>query len=145
VIGVGNTDRGDDGAGLLVARRLKTLVPSTVAVIESANDGMRLIELWTNKDFVFVIDALDRDGEPGAIHRFDAAIAPLPIRSFGASTHSFGVAEGIELARRLGRLPKRLTVYGIAGKHFERGALPSPGVQSAVAYVAQAIAQELCC
>lgn len=145
VIGVGNPDRGDDGAGLLVARRVRLLVPATVPVIESAADGTTLIELWKNKDLVILVDAINGDGEAGMVHRFDAAIGPLPIRSFGRSTHSFGVAEGIELARRLDQLPGRLTVYGIVGERFEGCTLSSPGVESAIERVAHAIAKELCC
>ena len=43
-------------------------------------------------------------------------------RSFGASsTHALGLADAVELARSLGRLPQRVVVYGIEGAAFEFG------------------------
>ena len=47
VIGCGNTDRGDDGAGILVARQLRTL---GLNAIEHCGDGPPLIELWHGFD-----------------------------------------------------------------------------------------------
>jgi hydrogenase maturation protease len=49
-----------------------------------------------------------------------------------SSTHAFGVAEAVELARELGRLPGRLEVYAIEGADFSAGAELSAEVASAV-------------
>src|SRR5215207_5591238 len=48
------------------------------------------------------------------------------------STHAFGVADAIELARTLGRLPARLEIYTIEGADFTAGAGLSPPVAAAV-------------
>ena len=48
------------------------------------------------------------------------------------STHALGVAEAIELGRALGRLPRRLLVFGIEGGSFDAGAGLSPEVERAV-------------
>ena len=66
------------------------------------------------------------------MHRLDAAAAPLPATVARGSTHAFGLAETIELARTLGRLPQRLTVYGIEGGCFDAGDELSPPVRAAV-------------
>ena len=49
-----------------------------------------------------------------------------------ASTHLIGLADALELARALGRLPPRVVVYGIEGHRFGVGDPVSPAVAAAV-------------
>jgi len=60
-------------------------------------------------------------------------------RKAPASTHGLGVAEAIELARVLGRLPARLQVYVIEGQRFEHGAKISPELHSGIVEVVHRI------
>jgi hydrogenase maturation protease len=82
--------------------------------------------------------------KPGFVHRVDASRSPLPsvLRS-STSTHAVGVAEAIELARTLGRLPGRVIAYGIEGNRFEAGTELSPPVAAAVDLVAARVAREV--
>jgi hydrogenase maturation protease len=59
------------------------------------------------------------------------------------STHDFGIAEAVELARILGRLPRHLVVYLVEGERFDIGARLSPAVNDAVDRVAENILAEL--
>ena len=61
----------------------------------------------------------------------------MPAGWFRYSTHAFGAAEAIELARVLGRLPRRLIVVGIEGARFDAGVGLSPEVAAAVEDVAR--------
>jgi hydrogenase maturation protease len=79
----------------------------------------------------------------GHITWWDAEEAPIRMDSFRRSTHALGVAEAIELARALNRLPSRLRIYGIEGRRFDPGAVPSPEVAAAVEAVTQQIANEV--
>jgi hydrogenase maturation protease len=72
------------------------------------------------------------------VHRIDALTASLP-QSFGSSTHHFGLADTLELARSLGKLPGRLVVYGIEGGSFAAG----PGLGQPVDAAADALADEI--
>lgn len=129
VIGIGNADRGDDAAGLLVAQRLAARRPPGVVVVESGGEAGALLDAWRGTDFVVVVDATSGAGRPGSVHRYEADARPLPA-SFGhASTHSLGLAAAVELARALGELPPRLVVVGIEGHDFGAGAALSPEVR----------------
>jgi hydrogenase maturation protease len=108
VIGVGNPTRGDDGAGLEVARRVVS-----VESHQALNGSYELMDVWEGADEVIVVDAARSGSPPGTVHRFDAHDEPLPTGLLATSTHSVGVGETIEMARLLGRLPKRVVVYGI--------------------------------
>ena len=61
-------------------------------------------------------------------------VITLPAGRFMASTHHFGVAEAVEWARALGRLPEALEVHGIEGADFSVGEHLSEPVREAVSY-----------
>ncbi len=143
VIGVGNPHRGDDGAGLAVAERLAARRPAGVDVLRSGGEPASLLDAWRGRERVVVVDATSGAGPPGTIHRFDAGRSPLPVSLRHASTHSFGLAAAVELARVLGRLPPRLVVYGIEGRAFEPGASLSPEVETAVEDVVARLLREV--
>jgi hydrogenase maturation protease len=130
VIGVGS-ERGDDAAGLLVARRLRESGhPATIH--ELTGDLTRLLELWRPEDSVVVVDAVRSGALPGTVHVLDARATPLPAALAGtASTHGIGLDTVIELTRGAGRLPARLVVYGIEGSHWSAGERMSPEVSAA--------------
>jgi len=142
-IGIGNPLRGDDAAGLLAARALRALGEEGVEVRELEGEPVDLIEAWEEAEAVLVADAVASGGEPGEVHRIDAAAGPLPAALAGPSTHALGLAEAVELGRALGRLPPRLVVYGIEAARFEAGAAPGAAVREAAQRVAAAAAGEL--
>src|SRR5262249_60314268 len=72
-----------------------------------------------------------------------AAGDPLPACFWHHGTHAFSLADVIELGRALGRLPGRLTGYGIEGGTFEPGAPLSAEVEAAVQAVTAALLREL--
>lgn len=131
VIGIGNTDRGDDAAGILVARALERTRSRELV------DCVALLELWDGESDVVVVDAMRSGKVPGTVSRFDATASELPVRT-SSSTHSFGLAETIELGRALGRLPPRLTVLGIEADDVGIGDRLSEAVEQAVSEVAAA-------
>ncbi len=132
LIGVGNHYRSDDAAGLEVARRLRATNPPGCRILEEGGEPTSLIGAWALVKEALVIDAVASGAPPGTLHRFDASAGPLPVELFKGSTHSLGVADAVELARELGRLPPRLAVYGIEGESFETGEGLSPAVEATV-------------
>lgn len=132
VIGIGNGYRRDDAAGRIVAQRLKERMPPDVEVLEESGEGTALLEAWRKAEDVFLIDAVQSGAPAGTVHRIDVQTRPLPAALFRHSTHAFGMAEAVELARVLHQLPFRLIVYGIEGRWFDAGLGLSPEVEKAV-------------
>ena len=56
-----------------------------------------------------------------------------------SSTHAIGIAETIEMARQLDRLPAQIVVYGIETGDITAGTTMSPVVEEAVTRVAKEI------
>jgi hydrogenase maturation protease len=143
VVGIGNPDRGDDGFGPAVVRRLLGRVTSAARVRERSGDALALIEDWNGFASVIVVDAVAPISDPGRVHRLDLTSSPLPIGFAPRSSHAFGVAETVELARNLGRLPRCLVAYLVEGEQFETGAPLSQAVVEAVEDVAERVFSEL--
>jgi hydrogenase maturation protease len=128
VIGVGSRHGGDDGVGLELARRVAEH-PARGALRVHALDGdpLALLAALEGLDAVLLCDAVRSAAPAGTIHRARADQAPLPaLARRSSSTHHIGLSDTIELARTLGRLPRRTVVYGIEGANFESGAPLSP-------------------
>ncbi|MGO9087603.1 MAG: hydrogenase maturation protease [Candidatus Sulfotelmatobacter sp.] len=139
ILGCGNRQRGDDGAGILAAERLCAL---GMAAQVCSGEPAELMDAWSGVQDVILIDAVVTGAPAGAVHEWDGEHLPVFATSTG-STHGFGVAQAIELARALDCLPARLRVYGIEGKQFEIGSPVSPEVERAVEEVVQRIASQL--
>jgi hydrogenase maturation protease len=142
IVGVGNALRRDDGAGLAAARRLRGALAVARQVIAKDGDCAALLDDWQGAEEVVVIDATSSGSEPGTIRRYEAHERPLPSAFSRSSTHSFGVAEAIELARALGRLPAHVVVFGIEGRDFTPGEGLSPDVDAAVDEVVKRVTAE---
>ena len=61
---LGNEHRGDDGFGLLVARRLGAGTRH-VRVLAHGGDALSLIDAWRGVDRVVIVDAIAADLAPG--------------------------------------------------------------------------------
>lgn len=143
IIGVGNEFRGDDAVGPVAARCLANLGLPGVEVEVASGEGADLMERWKGADTVILIDAVRSGAPPGTVHRIDASRETVPGSFFSYSTHAFSVAEAVELARRLGLLPKGVTLYGIEGLDFSTGQGLTPPVEEALGNVVREIASNV--
>jgi hydrogenase maturation protease len=138
ILGCGNRDRGDDAAGGLVAERLRDLgLDARIC----SGQALGLIDAWNGADDVVIVDAVMTGGPAGKVWLWDGEQLPVP-ESLSLSTHGFGVAEAIRLARILGCLPKRLRIFGVEGSLFDPGSAVSPEVMYAVKEVVRQITAE---
>lgn len=142
VIGIGNTMRGDDAVGSMVVRNIRKRHLENVRTLEMDGEGTSLIQAWTGAQTVVIIDAISSGAKPGTVHKIDAVREPLRGKLFARSTHAFGLREAVELARSLHRLPPRLIIYGIVGKHFSIGEEISTELRKAASRVADCILEE---
>ena len=114
-----------------------------VTVEEQSGEGTSLMETWKGYDRVFIIDAVSSGEVPGSVHRLDPSNETIPAKYFSCSTHNFGVAEAIEMARVLDQLPNNIKLFGIEGKTFESGEELSLEVESAAEIVTQEIIEHV--
>lgn len=137
IVGVGNPYRRDDGVGPWVATALGA---RGFDARVHAGDGTGLIELFAAAPAIALVDAMRSGAPPGTLVQLDATAQPVQAGMFHYSTHRFGLAEAVECARALGRLPRSLVVFGIEGACFDAG----EGLSPAVAQTAAQLVQDRC-
>jgi hydrogenase maturation protease len=143
VIGVGNALRGDDAAGLAVAEEIRGSAPNGVAVRVCEEEPTRLIDAFGDADVAFLVDAVSTGAPVGTVHRFDASEAPVPSLELRSSTHALGIGDALELARALGRLPRRTIVFGVEGSDFVARDGMTPAVAEGVARASATLLEEV--
>ncbi len=143
VIGVGNAWRGDDAVGLQAARRLRVSLGPSVEVIDAEGDGLALLDLMEGIDHVILIDAVKGGGQPGTTVRLDLSVGSRWGTVVPCSTHAMGIADAIDLARALGRLPKQIILYGIEIESVESGAPISDAVREGLDIVVEQVYREV--
>jgi hydrogenase maturation protease len=121
VAGVGNVLRGDDGFGVVAARKLMARhdIPEGVTVIETGIGGMSLVqELMAGYDALVLLDACRRGGPPGHVYLLEpevpeaATLEPSARRDFFADTHYATPSRALALVAAIGSLPPLVRVVG---------------------------------
>lgn len=135
VVGLGNSYRGDDAVGPLVAE-LFAGVNCGVRDVGPLEEPLDLLGRFDGADLAIVIDAV-RSGAPiGNVRVLDVDVAHSdvdgPAEPAVTSTHGIGLVGVLRLARAVGRAPRRLVVVAIEGEAFELGSAMSAAVRAAV-------------
>jgi hydrogenase maturation protease len=115
VIGIGNPLRGDDGIGIHILHELeKRKTSSDFSLLDGGTGGIRLLHLLKNLDEVYIIDAVDFDGEPGEFVFFQ----PNQIKSKQVSKgpHDTNIFDILTLAVKLSGKPQKTVIMGIQPK-----------------------------
>jgi hydrogenase maturation protease len=140
VLCLGNRFRGDDAFGLLVADRLRE---SSVPVFECADEPTRLLDSWSRLDLLVIVDAARTGVAAGTVRRIELGKS-RPLDGLGlTSSHAFGIEETLEVARALGRLPRRVVIYAVEAKELSTGGALTPAVAAAVEPVVRSVRSEL--
>ncbi len=103
-------------------------------------EAIGLLDLWDGYGAVVIVDAVRSGAAAGTRHRVDASAEPVPASFRHSSSHTIGVADAIELARELGRLPGKVLLFGIEGAAFDASSALSASVAGALDGLAAEVA-----
>ena len=115
ILGIGSPF-GDDRVGWVALEMLQRSAVLAAAggggVAFTALDrpGALLLAHWHDANCVIVVDAVRSGAPPGTRHRLEPGEWAA---TESVSSHGFGLASALELARVLGDLPSHLVLYGI--------------------------------
>jgi hydrogenase maturation protease len=148
VLGVGTARRGDDGFGAAVLAELGDLpaLDAGTRLAEFADDPVHMTELWEGVDHAIILSTARGGAERcGYIRRSD--IESGAERNFPADFEPSGRGRGVgptpRRAAALGRLPGRITLYTVQGRHFAPNSPLSRPVAAAVTALATRIRREI--
>jgi hydrogenase maturation protease len=147
VLGIGQSLRGDDAAGLETVRLWQQRYPqSTSRVRLETNElpGLELLDLLVGMDAAVIVDAVQSKDPAGTVMRF----GPEELASFkpeAGFAHGWGAAETLQLGVSLypGLANCRLTLIGIVGSQFDMGAGLSLEVRKVLLQAAELIEYEV--
>lgn len=147
ILGIGQSLRGDDAAGLEAVQLWQTQNPDSAVRVKvefSELPGLALLELLEGIDAAVLVDAVQGSLVPGTILR----LGPDELAGFTAdavSAHGWGVAETLQLGQSIYPSLKkcRITLIGIAGKDFHMGTGTGPDVRAVIEKAADMIEREI--
>jgi hydrogenase maturation protease len=146
VIGIGQSLRGDDAAGLEAVRQWQEKFPETagrpeVQIEASELPGLALLDTLNEVDAAILVDAI-QGSNPGVIHRLSEEELTA-FTSDSKSAHGWGVAETLRLRKKLTDAKANLRIIGIEAEQIEIGAGLSKVVEEALPKVCEVIQAEI--
>ncbi len=113
VVGIGSTILGDDGVGVLAARKFRALQPEgDVDILELGTGGLALLEYLEGYDRLILIDAIVTGAAPGTVIELRGEDMAGTLH-LGAG-HEADLPEILALARKLAkRMPADIMVIAV--------------------------------
>ncbi len=116
ILGVGNTIRGDDAAGILAARALEEKLDSSlrdkVDIRQMEDSGVNMLELLPGYKKAVIIDSIStKEAKPGKIHKLKKSSFSRKIAKY--STHQFGIPAFLEMAGGLKLDMPQVVIYAV--------------------------------
>jgi hydrogenase 3 maturation protease len=135
IVGMGNTLKGDDGAGVFVCERLTGNVSADVIDVGTVPENY--IHKITEKapENLLVLDAVDFGAPPGTLR----VLRPEQLDSLVVSTHTLSPRLFVDLVRR--SCPAGVYFVGIQPARLDFGGPLSVQVERAVKTLSQALAK----
>lgn len=148
IIGCGNTNRADDGAGVYVAGQLQHHLEAhpqdSVRVFDAGTAGMDVMFQARGSTRLIIIDASNTGSEPGEIYKVPGSeLENRPQPSY--SLHDFRWDHALYAGRRIygDDFPTDISVYLIEAASLDLGIGLSPPVQTAADRVVEHIIKEI--
>lgn len=142
ILGLGNVLLQDDGVGSAATSLLldRYVTPENVRVLDGGTLGLSLLPYLEGADAVILADAVKADAPAGTCLRLDGDDVP-PAVATRLSPHQIGVADLLDGARWLGRMPRRLMLLGIVPESMELAVGLTPRVRTALPQLVELIVE----
>jgi len=147
VLGIGQSLRGDDAAGLETVRLWQQRYPQSASCVRLETNelaGLELLDLLDGMDAAVIVDAVHSEAPAGTLVRLGRAQLAA-FKPEAGSTHGWGVAEtlrlGVSLYPRMANC--RVILIGIVGNHFEMDMGLSAEVRKVLLKAAEMIEYEV--
>lgn len=141
VLGCGNPNRSDDGAGPRVMALLRGIgLPPEVRLFDVGTDGMTAMYRARGATHLVVVDARVPGGNPGAVYEVPGEVLAAPPAK-GAGLHEFRWDHALYAGRRIygDAYPATVVVLLIEAASLDLGLALSPTVEASAQSVSQRV------
>jgi hydrogenase maturation protease len=148
VIGCGNANRTDDGAGIEVIRLLRNnsdlIARADVKLLDAGTDGMAVMFAARGCTTLIVIDCCKTGANPGITFEVPGEELESPHQP-SLNLHDFRWDHAIYMGRQIYReaFPADVTAFLIEGQSLELGCGLTPGIHDAAQKTAKTIAARI--
>lgn len=142
VIGIGRSERGDDGVGPYVAAGVKQALGERIEVRCFSEDLFGLVECLDVRRSAVIVDALAPQGRPGRCVAWHGCDELSDDFKPAVSSHVMDLQSAVKLAAALGRCPQDLRIIGIEAQRVSFGEGLSAAVQEAADALIERLVQE---
>lgn len=141
ILGIGNLLNRDEGVGVHAVRALQTKnALDGWEIVDGGTLGLNLLPLVEESSHLIVLDAIDRQQEPGTLIELARDEIPL-FNAIKMSQHQLLFQEVLALAHVRGHLPAHLVLLGIQPADLDIGVELSPLVARALPQLLTRVAQ----
>jgi hydrogenase maturation protease len=146
IVAVGRSKFGDDAIGLVIAGKLQRLLGDVARVVIDKGGGWETLEVIDEESLLILIDAAEENVRLPAgswcrikFPEHADAIECCRLRD----THTMSVGAMLEMGGTLGRLPRDVWIYAVAGERFAPETDLSPRVSRIVDQVAERVTRDV--
>ena len=145
IFGAGNLLLSDEGFGVHFIKYLEEhyVFQDDVELYDGGTLGIMVTHLLEDADQVYLIDVVEAKGEPGDIFRYEKEeflLGKLPIKM---SPHQIGIQEVLTLSELRGRIPEKVTLFGVIPATYDAGVELSPTLAEKMPGLADLVIGEL--
>ncbi len=143
VLGIGNILLKDEGVGVRVIEHLKEYnLPKEVELVDGGTATLSLFPIFTETDYLIVIDAVKGKMSPGTTYRLGLNDL-MPTKRASISLHDLGLLEALDMAKKIGKSPKSVVIFGIEPKEMNWGIELSPEINRKLPQIARLVIEEI--
>lgn len=137
ILGVGNTLRSDEGAGVHAMNYLKARYELRhTRFVDGGTLSFTLAGEIADADNLIVFDAAQLNAAPGSVRVFEGEEFDAFLKSGVLSVHEVGFADLMDIARLQDSLPQQYALIGIQPENFDWGDAPGEKVSAAIPHAA---------
>lgn len=135
VLGIGNTLLSDEGVGVHVTQRLKTILPPSedIEIMDGGTLSFTLAVPIEDADALIVVDAAQLKSAPGTLQVFEGeAMDAFLMSKRRSSVHEVSLNDLMSIACLAGHWPEKRALVAIQPEKVDWGEAPTLQVQSAI-------------
>ena len=130
ILGVGNILELDDGVAIYATKYLEEnyIFEPSIDIINGGVEGINLLNLFMEYDYILILDAIEIDDTPGSIYHIPSEkLTGYGLNSGGA--HEIGVLQCFDILELMGKKPPHSTVFGIVPEKIDVEIALTPTMQ----------------
>ena len=110
--------------------------------MSSKSTSFILFPIFTETDYLIVIDAVKGKMSPGTTYRLGLNDL-MPTKRASISLHDLGLLEALDMAKKIGKSPKSVVIFGIEPKEMNWGIELSPEINRKLPQIARLVIEEI--